>query len=39
MYLNTNSGFETIHGVLNLLMKKIGAKFDEEDKKKKEDKV
>ena len=25
MYLNTNSGFEVIHGVLDLIMVKIGA--------------
>jgi phenylalanyl-tRNA synthetase beta chain len=26
MYLNTNSGFEIVQGVLDLLMTKIGAK-------------
>ena len=27
MYLNSNSGFELVQGVLDLLMTKIGAKF------------
>ena len=27
MFLSTNSGFETIHGILDLLMTKIGGKF------------
>lgn len=30
MYLNTNSGFEIVQGVLDLLMTKIGAKFGQD---------
>ena len=30
MYLNSNSGFEYVQGVLDLLMTKIGAKFGED---------
>jgi phenylalanyl-tRNA synthetase beta subunit len=32
MYLNTTSGFETIHGVLDLIMIKIGGVFGKDYK-------
>ena len=30
MFLNTTSGFETIHGILDLIMTKIGASFSKD---------
>ena len=30
LYMNTNSGFEIVQGILDLLMTKIGAKFGED---------
>jgi phenylalanyl-tRNA synthetase beta subunit len=30
LYMNTNSGFEIIQGILDLLMTKIGAKFGQD---------
>jgi hypothetical protein len=32
MYLNTTSGFETIHGILDLIMIKIGGVFNKDYK-------
>lgn len=32
MFLNTNSGFEIIHGILDLIMTKIGGKFGKDYK-------
>ena len=32
MFLNTNAGFEIIHGILDLIMTKIGGKFGKDYK-------